>query len=323
MSTKEQLLLHLEYKPGEYISGETLAQELGVSRNAIWKAVHTLREGGYTIDAAPNRGYALLFDPDRLSAQGIGKYLRHKDTFDISVRRTVDSTNTWARQHALEGASEGTVCIAEGQTAGRGRRGHTFFSPEGTGLYLSIVLRPAIDPDQAHLLTCSAAVAVARAVERIGGDQAAIKWVNDVYLNNRKVAGILTEGSFNMEEGKFDYALVGIGINVRTPKDGWPEDIAHRAGAVLDENDSAAVRCQLAAAVLDEFWNFYQLLPEDTFAEEYRQRCFLLGHAITASAGKRTLRGKAIDLDSDYRLIVEDVEGFRHALSFGEVSVSW
>lgn len=194
MSTKEKLLVLLEREPGTYISGEKLADEIGVSRNAVWKAARALRNEGYLIDAGTNRGYSLRFGSDRLSPTGIFKHLKHENDLSISVRRTVDSTNTWVRQRAQEGAAEGTVVVAEGQTAGRGRRGRAFFSPEGSGIYLSLLLRPSIDPSQAHLLTCAAAVAVARAIERTSGQSASIKWVNDVYCNERKVAGILTEG---------------------------------------------------------------------------------------------------------------------------------
>lgn len=323
MSTKERLLMQLERAAGEYLSGEKLAAEIGVSRNAIWKAARTLRDEGYLIDATTNRGYALRFEPDRLSPAGIRAHLEHRNDFDISVRRTVESTNTWARERAIEGAAEGTVLIAEGQTAGRGRRGRAFFSPEGSGVYLSVLLRPAIEPTQAHLLTCSAAVAVARAIERTCRRPAQIKWVNDVYCDGRKVAGILTEGSYALEDARFDYAVVGIGINVRDPEAGWPDDVAGRAGALLPAQDPAAVRCRLAAAVLDEFWKLYKKLPEDGFAHEYRDRCFLIGKTVTATAGNRTLRGRAIDLDDEYRLIVEKADGSRHALSFGDVSVTW
>lgn len=323
MSTKEQLLTRLERMPGTYLSGEKLAAEIGVSRNAVWRAARALRDEGFRIDAGTNRGYALSFDPDRLSPDRIAAHLQHTDAFDISVRRSVDSTNAWARERAIKGAPEGTVLIAEGQTAGRGRRGRTFFSPEGTGLYLSILLRPTIEPAQAHLLTCSAAVATARAIERVGKRAAAIKWVNDVYCGDRKVAGILTEGSYGLEDECFDYAIVGIGINVREPTNGWPSDIRKRAGVLLDAEDAAAVRCRLAAATLDEFWTLYSALPEDIFADEYRDRCLLLGKVITATAGRRTLRGRVIGLDESYRLIVEKPDGSRHALSFGNVSVSW
>lgn len=323
MTTKERLLARLEKTPGEFISGQALAEEIGVSRNAVWKAVRALREEGYLIDAVTNRGYALSFDSDRLSPAGIASHLSSRETFEISVRHTVDSTNAWARDRAHEGAREGTVVVAEGQSAGRGRLGRTFYSPEGTGLYLSILLRPTIDPSQSYALTCSAAVATARAIERTCGRPAQIKWVNDVYCDGRKVAGILTEGSFGLEDGRFDHAVVGIGINVRKPAGGWPDEIAERAGVLLEEDDSAAVRCRLAAALIEEFWSLYESLPEETFADEYRARCFLLGKRVVATAGRKTLTGKAVDLDDAFRLVVECSDGSLHALSFGDVSVRW
>lgn len=323
MSTKERILARLEKRPGEYISGQRLAEEAGVSRNAVWKAVKSLREEGYLINAATNRGYALSFDSDRLSPAGIASHLASKRIFGISVRHTVESTNAWAREKAAEGAPEGTVVVAEGQSAGRGRLGRAFYSPEGTGLYLSILLRPTIDPTKSYALTCSAAVATARAIEKTCGRPAQVKWVNDVYCDGRKVAGILTEGSFGMEDGVFDHAVVGIGVNVRKPAEGWPAEIAGRAGALLEDGDSAAVRCRLAAALIEEFWSFYERLPEEGFADEYRRRCFLIGKRVVASAGRKRLVGKAIGLDDEFRLVVECADGSRHALSFGDVSVRW
>lgn len=320
MSTKERLLARLEKCQGDYVSGEMLAAEMGVSRNSIWKAVKALRGEGYRIDAATNRGYALSFDSDRLSPSGIQHHLKHKDAFSISVRRSVSSTNTWARERALAGDAEGTLVIAEGQSAGRGRRGKRFFSPEGSGIYLSVVLRPSITAKESHLLTCAAAVACARAIELVSGKTAEIKWVNDVYCSGRKVSGILTEGSCCLEEGRFEYAILGVGINVKVPQEGFPDEISACAGALFDA-DGPSVRCKLAAAFLDEFWDLYTRLPDDSFKDEYRRRCFLMGKPITALVGGRKVCGKAVDVDSDFRLVLEQPNGALFALRFENTSI--
>ena len=183
--------------------------------------------GSYAIDAATNRGYRLSQDNDLLSPASIERFLSEGHPFAITVRKRVDSTNAEARRRALEGAPEGTVIVAEEQWAGRGRPGKRFFSPAGSGVYLSVVLKPRISADQGQLITCAAAVAGARAIERMTGQDALIKWVNDIYMDGRKVAGILTEGVVDMESGRFEHAVMGIGVNntrssVRAFPANWP-----------------------------------------------------------------------------------------------------
>lgn len=236
--TKERVLRALEAREGAHVSGAQLARELGVTRNSVWKAVNALRREGYHIDATTNRGYALSHEDDLFSASGIRRFLPADAPLFPAVRKSLDSTNAEALRRAVDGAPEGTVIVAEEQTAGRGRRGRSFFSPAGTGIYLSILVRPALAAERAHLLTCSAAVAVAEAIEACAGVDASIKWVNDVYCRGKKVAGILTEGSFDLEGGVLQHAVVGIGVNVRPPHAGFPAEIAERAGAVLPASDA-------------------------------------------------------------------------------------
>ena len=198
MGTKEQLLRLLEDNRERHVSGAAMAKAIGVSRNAVWKAVKALRAEGYAIDAVTNRGYALSQENDLLSPQGIERFLPDNRAFAVTVRKRVDSTNAEARRRALEGAAEGTVVVAEEQIAGKGRPGKTFFSPAATGLYLSIVLRPTLAADRGQFITCAAAVACAQAIEQVTGAESLIKWVNDIYCDGRKVAGILTEGVVDM-----------------------------------------------------------------------------------------------------------------------------
>ena len=257
-----------------------------------------------------------------LSSSNIESLLINQAVYDIRVLDSVDSTNSFARNLAREGAPEGTVVIAKEQTKGRGRRGHSFHSPAGTGLYMSIVLRPSIALAQAHLLTCLAAVAVSRAADHVCGRDTTIKWINDVYLGDRKVAGILTEGSSHANGARFEYAIVGMGVNVADPPDGWPDDVSNRAGSLGMDPLKCDVRGVLAAGILDEFWRLYEKLPEDTFHAEYRDRCFVLGNPLSISTEDGVLEGVAVDIDEEYRLVVALPEGGLHAFSSGEASVA-
>ncbi|MDO4396216.1 MAG: biotin--[acetyl-CoA-carboxylase] ligase [Clostridia bacterium] len=227
--TRDQLLELFEKNKGSYFSGEEIAEKLGISRTAVWKAVQSLKNEGYKIEAVRNKGYSLATDTDILSAQGIEKYLRDavgvgdeagagrngNAKVTLNVLSEVDSTNVVAREKATAGAPDGYTVVAGSQTKGRGRMGRAFYSPAGTGVYMSLVLRPKnFSPQNAVKLTTMAAVAVCRAIEKVSGEKAEIKWVNDVYVRGKKVCGILREASFNLEDGSLEYAVLGIGINV-------------------------------------------------------------------------------------------------------------
>ena len=210
MTTKERILALLEENRGTPLSGEVLAEELGVSRTAVWKAIKDLQKAGHAIAAAQNRGYTLDTDSEVLSEQGVRLFLRNK-SLNLVVAQELESTNLTAKQMAAAGAPHGTLVVADSQTAGRGRRGRSFASPPGTGLYLSMVLRSALPMQSAVLVTSAAAVAVCRAVERAAGKRLDIKWVNDLFYRGKKCCGILTEAAADVETGGVDYLVVGIG----------------------------------------------------------------------------------------------------------------
>lgn len=334
-TTKDSVLRKLEQSQDSYVSGASMARELDVTRNAVWKAVAALRREGYRIDAVTNRGYRLADDNDLLSVSRISSYLPAGLPLSLSVRRKVDSTNAEALRRASEGAPEGTVVIAEEQTAGRGRRGRGFFSPAGTGIYLSVLVRPGLPADRAHYLTCAAAVACAEAIEACTGVAASVKWVNDVYCRGRKVTGILTEGSFDLESGVLDHAVVGIGVNVKPPRDGFPAGIAQTAGSVLAEEAgrtaarASAVRCRLVAEIVARFWAEYEILsaadsdaPSRSLLERYRDRCFLLGRHVVVGVDGRRVRALAVGIDERFRLVIELPDGTRRALSYGEATMA-
>lgn len=321
MTVQDHLRTLLESNKSVFLSGEEIARRLGVSRNAVWKAIKALQADGYPIQAVPNRGYCLASSSDVLSESGIRQYLTGEaQALDLRVFDSVDSTNILLRTLANAGAAEGTVVIAAEQTGGRGRKGRSFYSPQGTGVYVSLLLKPKIAPDDATLITTTAAVAVCGAVEALSGEEAAIKWVNDVFLRGKKVCGILTEGSFDMESGQFEYAVLGAGINVYEPAGGFPAEIREIAGSVL-QSPAPDAKNRIIAEYLNRFLPLYRALGSRETNAEYRRRSFVLGRMVNVLAGENVTPARALDVDERCRLVVEYESGQREALSSGEISV--
>ena len=321
MSVKERLLPLLQTCSGNFLSGEDAAKLLGVSRNAVWKAVSALKKEGYNIEAVTNRGYRLKDCGDILSPAENEKNLTTlKGKLDIEVKETVTSTNALLKEKAALGAPEGTVLIALSQTAGRGRFTRKFFSPADSGIYMSILLRPRIPAESATLITTAAAVAVAEAAEKISGRKTGIKWVNDVLIDGKKICGILTEASLNIESGELDYAIPGIGLNIYEPENGFPDEIKNIAGAILEERGSGN-KSRLAAAVLESFFKYYKDISERTYLNSYRERCIVLGKQINVLSSDGTRPATALDIDENCRLRVKYSDGKEEVLSSGEVSI--
>ena len=322
MKTKEKLLTLFEQHRGTYFSGEEIAEKLEISRTAVWKGVNRLRKEGYRIDAVPNRGYCLSDDTDILSSQGIRKYLTHGSAFpELQVLPAADSTNDRLREAAVSGAPEGFVILAGRQSAGRGRSGRRFYSPPDTGLYLSLLLRPnRLSPGDAVKLTTMAAVAACRAEEELSGRAAGIKWVNDIYLDNRKVCGILTEASLELESGFLDYAVLGAGFNVYPPEGGFPEELSGLAGSILPSSQSDG-KNRLAAGFLNHFLDCYRFRKWEDCAEEYRRRSLAVGKSIRVLCPDGPRKAKALDVDRDCRLVVRYENGETEHLSSGEISI--
>lgn len=319
MTVRDRVLEALEAQRGQFFSGEALAKQLSVSRNAVWKAVSQLREEGYPIDAQPRKGYALSEDSTLLSAQGIRQYLAAQG-LEVEVREEVTSTNNVLRELAHAGAPEGHVLVAQRQTAGRGRRDHSFFSPPDSGLYLSFLLRPRLSAQDSLLLTTCAAVATAFAIEDCAGVPAQIKWVNDVFCRDKKVCGILTEGEVDLETGGLQYAVVGIGVNLYPPPGGFPPELT-QAGAVFENAPAGAMRSRLAASILDHFFTLYPQLGQGSFYDAYKSRCFVLGQEVEVLEREKIRRATVLDLNPDFSLRVREVDGRVSDLSSGEVRV--
>jgi BirA family biotin operon repressor/biotin-[acetyl-CoA-carboxylase] ligase len=221
---------------------------------------------------------------------------------------------------AAKGAKEGTVILALEQTEGRGRMGRSFYSPKASGIYFSIILRPKLNLEDSLLITTSAAVAVAQAIERIAGVQAYIKWVNDIFVADKKVCGILTEASLNFESGGLEYAVVGIGINIDTGT--FPDEIRHIAGSIFsDKPKGNPVTSMLVAEVLNNISDMTSRITSKNYLNEYRKRSFLIGKDIFVLKGKEIISAKAVDIDDKARLVVEYEDHTREALLSGEVSI--
>lgn len=320
MTTKEKLLELFESSREVYLSGEEIAHKLSVSRSAVWKAVKTLQNEGYAIDAVTNKGYCLSNQTDIVSAQGIRKYLRAGiQDMEICVTDTVESTNASLRDKANLGKPEGYMILANEQTAGRGRASRSFFSPKDTGIYMSLLLRPTnCSAKQAVRMTTMAAVAVCEAIETVSDEKAEIKWVNDIFVRGKKVCGILTEGAFNLESGLLDYAVLGIGINVYQPKNGFPEELSSIAGAVFEEKQND-VKNKLISAFLDRFYEYYS--GTMNHVEAYRKRNFVIGEQVTLTSGSESKNATVLGIDDECRLLVEYPDGTQDRHSSGEIHI--
>ena len=322
MSTKSELLKLLEDAHGAYISGAALASEMSISRNAVWKAIVSLREEGYGISAVTNKGYRLEYQGDILSEAGIIVHIKNKGVFQVDIRKSVTSTNTLLRELAVIGAPEGYVVAAEEQTAGKGRMGRLFHSPAGHGAYFSLLLRPESSAADTALITSAAAVATAMAIEDVIGVNVGIKWVNDLFIGWKKVCGILTEAAYSMESGLIESVVLGIGINVTIPEGGFPDELRNTAAALTDKQlCSDDGRCRLIAATLDNLWGFYQELPARKFLADYMKRSILLGRDIFVISNDSKRPARALAIDNDCRLVVRYENGETASLNSGEVSI--
>lgn len=321
MSTRTELLHLLSENTGIYLSGQKIGEELAVSRNAIWKAMQQLKNEGYQIESRPGVGYKLKSKTNMLSSSGVSGYLRFP--CEIKACDTVDSTNNMAKEMTI--GDKPLMIIANKQTDGRGRLGRSFASPAGSGLYMTIAIHPEFDLDKALYVTMAVAVAVCRAIEKVAGVRARIKWVNDVFFGDKKVCGILTEAQSNFETGKIDSLIIGIGVNCFPGS--YPEELENIIGSLSDKKNSFS-RNELAAEIFNETMEQLEVLEDKKFLREYRTRCFILGKNILIHpnlTNNKVVRARALDIDDNGGLVVEYMEGLRarqlDTLTTGEVSV--
>ncbi|TGY96064.1 biotin--[acetyl-CoA-carboxylase] ligase [Petralouisia muris] len=325
----EILRMLRQASPGSYVSGQELCERLGVSRTAVWKSMKQLKEMGYEIEAVQNRGYRLVFVPDILSKSEIEsclftKWLGHP----VCYFDEIDSTNTEAKRRAEETKGmegHGTVFVADMQTFGRGRRGRNWNSPHGTGIFFTILLKPEIDPANASMLTLVKALAAVNGIREVTGLEAKIKWPNDVVVNGKKVVGILTEMSAQIDY--VNHIVVGTGINVHQTD--FPEEIAKTATSLDMElhkegKKPEISRARLLGTVLKKFEDYYEIYLKtqdlSALAEEYNSLLVNCSRKVRVLDPMGEFEGTALGIDHRGELLVERENGVEK-VSSGEVSV--
>ena len=322
MSTKDELLNVLNKSKGKYLSGEELATQLNVSRTAIWKAIKQLQSDGFEIDAVTNKGYSLAKDTDIVTIDGIKEYLNDESKkLDINVVSCVGSTNTILKELNINETKDGYVLIANEQTAGRGRRGRSFFSPKGTGVYMSILLKPErFVADKAIKITTMAASAMCKAITTVSDVEPRIKWVNDIFVNGKKTCGILTEASFDLETGFLDYAILGIGVNMYMPKEGFPDDIKDIAGSVFNEKVDG-LKNKLLANFINYFMEYYHSTNNSKYISIYKEYSLAIGRNVNVICNGNVRKAFVDGIDDECRLLVTFEDGSKDVLSYGEISI--
>lgn len=318
---REKILQFLKEKD-DYVSGQDICDQLGVSRTAIWKNIKALKDAGYQIDSVNNKGYKLLSEPDRLSEEGIRSYKNTKWLGGaIYYRDTMDSSNTQAKRMGEHEAENGTLVVTDCQTAGKGRRGRSWESPTGVNCYFTVLLRPELAADRASMITLVAALSLAKAIKETVHLETMIKWPNDVIANGKKLCGILTEGSTDLEY--MNYVVVGIGVNCNQTQ--FPEEIKETASSICLETGKKVNRCQLLGTFLTYFERCYETFLEtedlENLKDEYNRLLVNRGREVVIIEKDRERRLTAIGIDKKGALLVKDAKGKQEAIISGEVSV--
>ncbi|MBW2631739.1 MAG: biotin--[acetyl-CoA-carboxylase] ligase [Deltaproteobacteria bacterium] len=324
MTSKDQLLTSLKEKRDDWVSGESLGQKMDMTRSAIWKHIHKLKEEGYVIESSRRKGYSLRDVPEILLKNEIQEGLNTKiiGKRDIYHHRLTDSTNVRAKYLADEGAAEGTVIIAEEQERGRGRRGRSWFSPEGKGIYVSIILRPRLAPSESPKLTLMAAVAVAETLLSLTSLDIRIKWPNDIMIHGRKLAGILTEVSTEMDA--VEYVIIGLGLNVNIPYDLFPEDINDTATSIILETGRQFPRIRILKAYLEWLEKYYELFRKSGFdpvLKRWKELADIIGRQVRIDLVNQSHTGEVLNVDEDGVLVLKDSAGTLHRIFSGDVKL--
>lgn len=308
MTTLENVYRILKEKEGDFVSGESLASSLGISRAAVWKAVSSLQEKGYEIETRKHHGYRMTpcDDYNELS-------LSRLSPVKVFFHDEIASTNDEARRLVSSGEKPPFVVVAARQSGGKGRRGRSFSSPEG-GVYLSIVIHVRDGMNIEHITT-AAALGVARTIDSLGFDSQ-IKWVNDIYLNGKKAVGILCEGVVSMEDFCVNDVVIGIGVNYTTAD--FPPELRGIVTSLYPEGKAEMSRAEFAAF---EIRNVLSSLSDENYIDEYRKKCFIIGMDVNVITPKGTREARALDIDRDAHLVVRYSDGSRESLSSGEVTI--
>ena len=323
MTTDAKILLALRATP-EGVSGAELAEQLNISRAAVWARIEVLRRIGYEIEAGPHFGYRMLAEPDVLLADDLLARLGKTRVIgrDIRVFEQTTSTNDVIEKLARDGVREGVAVFAEAQTRGRGRLGRRWISPRRKGLWFSILLRPALRPQEATQLTVASATALRRAIEQQTGLPAQIKWPNDILAGGKKVAGILTE--LSAEPDRVRHVILGIGVDVNLSPGEFPPELRKQATSLKIEAGRAIARAELATAILQELDADYARISKGGFAkvaDEWEAHGQTIGRNITIQVGDRRLRGRAESLDDDGALLLRTEHGHLERITGGDVTL--
>ena len=324
MTTDARILSALRRSANGGVSGAELSQQLGISRAAIWARIDELRALGYDIAASPHQGYQLLGVPDVLHADDLLSLVSDNKTVgrDIRVFERTSSTNDVVEKLARDGVKEGVVVFAEAQTSGRGRLGRRWLSPPRKGLWFSVLLRPDLRPQAATQLTVAAATALLRAIRDQSGIMPEIKWPNDILIKGRKVAGVLTELSAELDQIK--HLTLGVGVDVNLNASEFPADLRKTATSLKIEAGHPIHRAELAAAILRELDRDYERIRMSLFdqiADEWEAHCTTLGRRVTIQIGDRILQGEAEALDDDGALLLRTQHGHLERIIGGDVSL--
>lgn len=314
-------ILKLLKKGDGYVSGQELCDRFGVSRTAVWKAIGQLKEEGFEIEAVRNKGYRLLGSSDIITEAELFSTMKGSLIRKIEYYDTLDSTNIRAKRLAEEGAPHGTLVVAEHQEAGRGRRGHAWTSPAGTGIFMTLILRPDILPSSASMLTLVAALAVYEGIRENTGLETVIKWPNDIVAEGKKLCGILTEMSAELEG--IHYVVIGIGINANMT--GFPEEVSEIATSVRIHTGKMIRRSLLIAAVMEAFEKYYGVFLENGslsgLVNVYNEHMANLGREVKVLDPEGAYTGTALGVNERGELLVQKTDGTVTSVVSGEVSV--
>ncbi len=322
MKNREKVLHILYSKNGECVSSSEISSELNITRSAIFKIINELKAQGYNIESIHHKGYRLS-EEDLISANIINQNLEgFVSPKRIKYLETVDSTNTYAKKLLLEEHEVSDIIIANTQTSGRGRLGRSFFSPKDRGIYCTFILEPFLKLENSILITVAASVAVSKAIEKITGIETSIKWINDIYVDEKKVCGILTEAVTNFETGMIDKIILGIGINFNASDEGFPDDIVNKAGALYNGNTNNITRNMLISQLIIEVDKCISNIEDENIIEYYKSKSMVIGKFINVlNMGEETsIKGKAVDIDKNGFLIIETENGLI-TLNSGEISI--
>ncbi len=324
MTLRQSVLQALKENNGEWISGEGLSTSLNVSRTMVWKQIKQLQTEGYIVESSSRKGYRLLACPDILTAEEVcpgltTEVLGRRDYFYYA---SVDSTNKQARILASEGYPEGTIVVADMQTEGRGRRGRNWYSPAGQGMYMSLILRPQMPLKEISRISLMIAVALAETLQEELDLPARIKWPNDILINNKKIAGILSEVITDMD--RIEYIVVGIGLNINNPENNFPDDFRTDPTSVLAEKKQPVLRVKLMQRLLARLEHHYFMLQRGNFAETLatgKRLSMVIGQKVSLETSQGLVTGLAVDIDDDGFLLVDDGAGGLHTVISGEIDI--